>query len=217
MQEIKPIDVLIDAAGVVTILGGEIPIATGAANEHLPDVAFDGEGTLANIRGASLLKGSQHADATLVADHAVGGCQNREVFKAVLDERSRGVFQGKIIVRPDAQKTDAKQTNKALLLSDDALALSRAMRRQLSDIPADAAMTELRGRYVDEFPMNSGVFVGNVDAYTLMDANVTYALPFSRGTDVSLSASNLFDDRHREFVGAPELGRMVILRLRQGF
>jgi iron complex outermembrane receptor protein len=73
---------------------------------------------------------------------------------------------------------------------------------------------EVRGRYVDRFPMNSGVFVGVVDAYTLMDANVSYALPFSPGTDASLSATNLFDDKHREFIGAPEMGRMVVFRIR---
>src|SRR5262249_50625253 len=56
---------------------------------------FDGEGTLASIGGASLLRGKQHADTTLVADHKVGGCQNREMFKTVLDDSSRGVFQGK--------------------------------------------------------------------------------------------------------------------------
>jgi Fe-S cluster assembly protein SufD len=83
-------------------------------------VRFDGEGTLANIRGASLLRGRQHADTTLVVDHKVGGCQSREVFKAVLDDESRGVFQGKIIVRPKAQKTDARMMTQALLLSDEA-------------------------------------------------------------------------------------------------
>jgi iron complex outermembrane receptor protein len=73
---------------------------------------------------------------------------------------------------------------------------------------------ELRGRYVDRFPMNSGVFVGDIDAYTLADASVSYALPFSSGTDASLSATNLFDHPHREFIGAPELGRLVVFRLR---
>ena len=53
-------------------------------------------------------------------DHAAGGCQSREMFKSVLDGESRGVFQGKIIVRPDAQKTDAKMMTQALLLSDEA-------------------------------------------------------------------------------------------------
>jgi Fe-S cluster assembly protein SufD len=83
-------------------------------------VRFDGQGTLANIRGASLLTGNQHADTTLIADHAAGGCQSREVFKTVLDDKSRGVFQGKIIVRQGSQKTDAKMMTNALLLSDEA-------------------------------------------------------------------------------------------------
>ena len=91
----------------------------GAVVRNQLFVRFDGEGTIAGIRGASLLKGRQHADTTLVVDHAAGGCNSREVFKTVLDDESRGVFQGKIIVRPQAQKTDAKMTTHALLLSDD--------------------------------------------------------------------------------------------------
>ncbi len=83
-------------------------------------VRFDGEGTVASLRGASLLKGKQHADTTLVADHKAKGCQSREVFTSVLDGDSRGVFQGKIIVRPQAQQTDAKMMTRALLLSDTA-------------------------------------------------------------------------------------------------
>lgn len=83
-------------------------------------VRFDGEGTLAGIRGASLLKGTQHADTALVVDHKAGGCQSREMFKTVLDGESRGIFQGKIIVRPKAQKTDAKMMTQALLLSEQA-------------------------------------------------------------------------------------------------
>jgi Fe-S cluster assembly protein SufD len=81
---------------------------------------FDGEGTVAGIRGANLLKGRQHADVTLVADHAKGACTSREMFKTVLDGEAHGVFQGKIIVRPHAQKTDAKMATHALLLSDTA-------------------------------------------------------------------------------------------------
>ena len=83
-------------------------------------VRFDGTGTLAGLRGASLLNGKQHADTTLVVDHKVGGCQSRENFAAVLDGESRSVFQGKIIVRPHAQQTDAKMMTRALLLSDEA-------------------------------------------------------------------------------------------------
>jgi Fe-S cluster assembly protein SufD len=81
---------------------------------------FGGEGIVANIRGASLLKGRQHADTTLVADHAIGGCQSREVFKSVLDDEAHGIFQGRIVVRPGAQQTDAKMMTQALLLSERA-------------------------------------------------------------------------------------------------
>jgi Fe-S cluster assembly protein SufD len=83
-------------------------------------VRFEGNGTIAGIRGACLLRGRQHADTTLVADHVAQACTSREMFKSVLDEESRSVFQGKIIVRPHAQKTDAKMATHALLLSETA-------------------------------------------------------------------------------------------------
>ncbi len=83
-------------------------------------VRFDGEGTVAGLRGASLLRGKQHVDTTLLVDHKAGGCQSREVFASVLDGESRGIFQGKIIVRPHAQQTDAKMMTRSLLLSEDA-------------------------------------------------------------------------------------------------
>jgi Fe-S cluster assembly protein SufD len=79
-----------------------------------------GAGTTLDLGGASLLKGRQHGDTTLLVDHAAGGCQGRELFKSVLDGASRGVFQGKIIVRPGAQKTDSRMMTRALLLSEDA-------------------------------------------------------------------------------------------------
>ena len=81
---------------------------------------FDGEDTVAGIRGATLIKGRQHADTTLVANHIARGCQSREVFKTVLDGEAHGVFQGRIIVKPGAQKTDAKMMTRALLLSERA-------------------------------------------------------------------------------------------------
>ena len=83
-------------------------------------VRFDGEGTVAGIRGATLLRNRQHVDTTIVADHAVGACASREVFKTVLDDEFRGIFQGKIVVRPKAQKTDARMATHALLLSETA-------------------------------------------------------------------------------------------------
>jgi Fe-S cluster assembly protein SufD len=81
---------------------------------------FDGENTVANIRGATLIRGRQHADTTLVAQHGAPGCQSREVFKSVLDDEAHGVFQGRIIVRSGAQQTDAKMMTRALLLSEQA-------------------------------------------------------------------------------------------------
>ena len=81
---------------------------------------FSGEGTEASIGGATLLRNHQHVDNTLVIEHAAGGCKSRERFRSVLDGQSRGIFQGKIIVNPHAQKTDAKMASHALLLSDEA-------------------------------------------------------------------------------------------------
>jgi Fe-S cluster assembly protein SufD len=92
----------------------------GAVVRNQLFLKFDGEGTVAGIRGASLLKGRQHADTTLIADHIAHDCQSREVFKTVLDDEGHGVFQGRIIVRPHAQKTDAKMMTQALLLSERA-------------------------------------------------------------------------------------------------
>ena len=97
----------------------------GAVVRNQLFLKFDGEGTVAAIRGATLLKGRQHADTTLVASHAARDCQSREVFKTVLDDEAHGVFQGRIIVRPLAQKTDAKMMTRALLLSERAEADSK--------------------------------------------------------------------------------------------
>ena len=81
---------------------------------------FQGEGSKVDISGAFLGRAAEHIDTTLVVDHAVPGCESRELFKGVLADRARGVFQGKVIVRPDAQKTDGKQMAQALMLSEDA-------------------------------------------------------------------------------------------------
>jgi Fe-S cluster assembly protein SufD len=100
-------------------------VTGGATVRNQLFVDFKGEGTTARIHGANLLTGRQHADTTLVATHGVGHGQSRELFKSVLDGESRGVFQGKIIVQPNAQKTDAKMLANALLLSEGAEADSK--------------------------------------------------------------------------------------------
>jgi Fe-S cluster assembly protein SufD len=83
-------------------------------------IAFTGEGSQVQTNGVNLLNGRQHADTTLFMDHAVPNCSSREVFRAVVDDRGHSVFQGRIIVQPKAQKTDAKMMTRALLLSDEA-------------------------------------------------------------------------------------------------
>ena len=92
----------------------------GAVVRNQTFVRFAGEGSEGAIDGASLLKGRQHVDNTLVISHAAGHCLSRERFKSVLDGESHGIFQGKIIVEPHAQKTDGKMMTRALLLSDEA-------------------------------------------------------------------------------------------------
>ena len=93
-------------------------IAGGQVLRNQLFLSFDGEDTVANIGGVSMLKGRQHADTTLVIAHRKRGCQSRELFKSVLDGESRGIFQGRIAVEAEAQKTDARMAAHALLLSD---------------------------------------------------------------------------------------------------
>jgi Fe-S cluster assembly protein SufD len=92
----------------------------GAVSRFQGFVTMNGEGSDLNVNGVNLLKGAQHGDTTLVVDHAVPDCTSRELFRAVVDDRAHSVFQGRIIVRPHAQKTDGKMMTRALLLSDEA-------------------------------------------------------------------------------------------------
>ena len=92
----------------------------GGVSRYQGFVRFNGEGAEVTANGVNLLNGTQHADTTLFLDHAVPHCVSREVFRAVLDGRAHSVFQGRIMVRPHAQKTDAKMMTRALLLSDEA-------------------------------------------------------------------------------------------------
>jgi Fe-S cluster assembly protein SufD len=79
-----------------------------------------GEGIECILNGLYLTKDDQLADHHMIVEHAEPQCNSHEYFNGILDGHSRGVFHGRILVRPKAQKTDAKQTNKNLLLSDDA-------------------------------------------------------------------------------------------------
>ncbi len=97
----------------------------GALMRHDLRGTLAGPGGYLILNGLYLLSGAQHADHHTAIDHAAPHCESHEYFNGVLDDRSRGVFNGRIIVRPGAQKTDSKQTNNNLLLSTEAHADSQ--------------------------------------------------------------------------------------------
>jgi len=97
------------------------------------DVLFDGEGGDCSLNGLFVGSGSQHLDSHTFIDHARPHCTSRELYKGILDGHARGVFHGTIRVRQGAQKTDAMQTNKNLLLSRRALVDSTPALEILAD------------------------------------------------------------------------------------
>jgi iron complex outermembrane receptor protein len=74
-----------------------------------------------------------------------------------------------------------------------------------------------RARYSGAFPMNSGVYVGDVDSYTVLDANLAYRVPQIPGFIASLTVNNVLDNAHREFIGAPEIGAVALVKLQYEF
>ena len=101
-------------------------VVIGAAlSRHDIRMSMEGEGGEGTLNGLYVMRGSQHVDHNTVIDHVVPHCDSHEYFNGILDDHSRGVFNGRIIVRPGAQKTDSKQTNNNLLLSESARADSQ--------------------------------------------------------------------------------------------
>lgn len=103
------------------------------------------------LNGLYMVSGNQLADCRTRIDHAKPHCESHEMYKGILDNRARGVFNGKIHVHPDAQKTDAKQSNQALLLSDDAVI----------DTKPELEI------YADDVRCTHGATVGELDAAAL--------------------------------------------------
>ena len=91
-----------------------------ALSRHDIDLKFTAEGGEAFVDGLYMLNGSQHHDTHSIIDHLVPNCTSHQTYKGVLNDTSRGVFNGKVFVRENAHGTDAQQSNKNLLLSDDA-------------------------------------------------------------------------------------------------
>jgi len=95
--------------------------ATGARlSRNNIRTSLAGEGVECVLNGLYLTRGEQLADHHMVVEHAQPNCNSHEYYNGILDGRSKGVFHGRILVRQIAQKTDAKQTNKNLLLSENA-------------------------------------------------------------------------------------------------
>jgi Fe-S cluster assembly protein SufD len=110
-------------------------------------VRLEGEGAEADLAGLYLARGAQLLDHHVTLDHALPHTTSRQLFKGVLDERGRGVFHGRVHVRPDAQGSDALQVNRALLLADGA---------QLDSKP----QLEI---YADDVKCSHGASVGQLD------------------------------------------------------
>jgi Fe-S cluster assembly protein SufD len=111
-------------------------------------IAFCGQYADARISGAYLLGGKQHCDTRLVIDHRVAHCTSRELFKCVVADEARGIFQGRVVVQRGAQKTDGKQSAHALLLSP---------------VAEFDAKPELE-IYADDVACGHGATVGELDA-----------------------------------------------------
>ena len=115
------------------------------------NAVFADEGGECTLNGLYQANGEQVVDNHTFIDHAYPHCASHELYKGILDGKARGVFNGKIYVRQDAQKTDAKQTNKTLLLSDDATINTKPQ-------------LEI---YADDVKCTHGATVGQLDAESI--------------------------------------------------
>src|SRR5262249_54392275 len=115
------------------------------------NAVLDGEGCECTLNGLSIATREQHVDNHTRIDHAKAHCASHELYKSILDGNAHGVFNGRIYVHPDAQKTDAKQTNQTLLLSENAVI---------------DAMPQLE-IFADDVKCTHGATVGQLDAESI--------------------------------------------------
>jgi outer membrane receptor for ferrienterochelin and colicins len=83
--------------------------------------------------------------------------------------------------------------------------------------PGEGVTVNSKARFVDGFPMNSGVYVGTVDSYTVVDLGVTWRIPRFRNSRLAIQAQNVFDSQHQQFIGAPSIGRLITGRVTHTF
>jgi Fe-S cluster assembly protein SufD len=132
---------------------------------------LDGEGAEATLNGLYLVDGDRLVDTHTTIDHAKPHCPSHEVYKGILGGNARAVFNGKIIVRQDAQKTDAKQTNRALLLSDHATINTKPQ-------------LEI---FADDVKCTHGAAIGQLDEDALFYLRAR-GLPFAEARDLLIHA-----------------------------
>lgn len=99
---------------------GTTLIATPGITRRQAYLEFAGPHSTAHFNGVSLLDGRCHADTTIIVTHTAPHCESRELYKHILDEESTGIYQGKVVVAPGAQKTDGKMLSKAIFLGEAA-------------------------------------------------------------------------------------------------
>jgi Fe-S cluster assembly protein SufD len=126
-------------------------LLSGALVRNNVHPVLAGEGSECLINGLFMANGRQHMDNYMLVEHASPHCDSRQFYNGILNGQSHGVFHGRIIVHKDAQKTDAKQTNRNLLLSDDA---------QIDTRP----QLEI---YADDVKCTHGATIGQVDENAL--------------------------------------------------
>lgn len=109
--------------------GGHFSVVTAPKNNgwirNNLNIKLSGRNAFARLNGLCSINGNQHIDNNSFVDHAVPDCNSSELYKYILHDKGTGVFNGKVIVRPDAQKTNAFQQNNNLLLSEDAQIYSK--------------------------------------------------------------------------------------------
>ena len=95
-------------------------VATGGVTRRQFYIEFVGERSASHLYGVSLLDGKSHADTTLIVTHTAPHCESRELYKHILDGEATGIYQGRVVVAPGAQKTDGKMLSKCIFLGDGA-------------------------------------------------------------------------------------------------
>ena len=173
-----------------------VTVGAGLSRQEIGAV-LDGPGALLNLNGLSVLGGRQHVDYHTMIDHAKPNGESHEFFNGIFDDHARGVFNGRIVVRPGAQRTDSKQTNNNLLLSADARADSQPQ-------------LEI---YADDVKCTHGATLGPLD-----EASMFYLR--SRGLDAAAARGLLTygfgADIVRRVASAPrreDLDRLLVERL----